>query len=51
MSNVGLERCLKEVGVAVERVGVGDRYVVEAMRQRGANLGGEQSGRYSAAGQ
>lgn len=44
MSNVGLERCLKDVGVAVERVGVGDRYVVERMRARGLNLGGEQSG-------
>jgi phosphoglucosamine mutase len=44
MSNVGLERCLKEVGVAVDRVGVGDRYVVERMRERGLNLGGEQSG-------
>ena len=44
MSNVGLERCLKPVGVAVERVQVGDRYVVERMRQGAFNLGGEQSG-------
>jgi phosphoglucosamine mutase len=44
MSNVGLERCLKSVGVSVERVQVGDRYVVERMRERGFNLGGEQSG-------
>lgn len=44
MSNVGLERCLKDVGVRVERVQVGDRYVVERMKERGLNLGGEQSG-------
>ena len=44
MSNVGLERCLKDVGVSVERVQVGDRYVVERMKARGLNLGGEQSG-------
>ncbi len=44
MSNIGLERCLKEVGITVERVQVGDRYVVERMREKGHNLGGEQSG-------
>ncbi len=44
MSNIGLERCLKSVGVQVERVQVGDRYVVERMREGGFNLGGEQSG-------
>jgi phosphoglucosamine mutase len=44
MSNIGLERALKDVGVSVERVAVGDRYVVERMRERGLNLGGEQSG-------
>ncbi len=44
MSNGGLERCLREVGVEVERVQVGDRYVVERMKARGLNLGGEQSG-------
>jgi phosphoglucosamine mutase len=44
MSNVGLERSLKDIGVGVDRVGVGDRYVVERMRERGLNLGGEQSG-------
>jgi phosphoglucosamine mutase len=44
MSNIGLERCLREVGVKVERVQVGDRYVVERMREGGFNLGGEQSG-------
>jgi phosphoglucosamine mutase len=44
MSNIGLERCLRDVGVKVERVQVGDRYVVERMREGGFNLGGEQSG-------
>ncbi len=44
MSNVGLERAMAEVGGAVVRTGVGDRYVVEEMRRRGYNFGGEQSG-------
>jgi phosphoglucosamine mutase len=44
MSNIGLERSLAQVGVGLVRTGVGDRYVVEAMRERGSNLGGEQSG-------
>jgi phosphoglucosamine mutase len=44
MSNVGLERSLAEVGVSLDRAGVGDRYVVERMRASGAILGGEQSG-------
>ena len=44
MSNVGLERSLAEVGGAVVRTSVGDRYVVEEMRRRGCNFGGEQSG-------
>ncbi len=44
MSNLGLERFLAERGVRLERTGVGDRYVVEAMRRGGWNLGGEQSG-------
>ena len=44
MSNFGLERALARDGVRVERVGVGDRYVVERMRAGGFNLGGEQSG-------
>lgn len=44
MSNIGLERSLAQVGVALHRTPVGDRYVVEAMRERGCSLGGEQSG-------
>lgn len=44
MSNLGLERFLAGKGVALHRTGVGDRYVVEAMRAHGFNLGGEQSG-------
>ncbi len=44
MSNLGLERFLQGRGLRLERTAVGDRYVVEAMRQGGWNLGGEQSG-------
>ncbi|HEX7183804.1 MAG TPA: phosphoglucosamine mutase [Thermoanaerobaculia bacterium] len=44
MSNLGLERALAREGIAIERCGVGDRYVVEAMRREGIVLGGEQSG-------
>ncbi len=44
MSNLGLERFLKARGLRLERTQVGDRYVVEAMRAGGWNLGGEQSG-------
>ncbi|MCL3882413.1 phosphoglucosamine mutase [Marivita sp. GX14005] len=44
MSNLGLERFLDARGLRLERTGVGDRYVVEAMRRGGWNLGGEQSG-------
>ncbi len=44
MSNLGLERHLETCGIALKRTGVGDRHVVEAMRQGGHNLGGEQSG-------
>jgi phosphoglucosamine mutase len=44
MSNLGLERYLKELGLALVRTPVGDRYVVEHMRRHGFNVGGEQSG-------
>jgi len=44
MSNLGLERYLDGRGLRLERTAVGDRYVVEAMRKGGWNLGGEQSG-------
>ncbi len=44
MTNLGLERHLNDHGIALERTAVGDRYVVECMRQHGFNLGGEQSG-------
>lgn len=44
MSNLGLERFLQAEGLRLERTSVGDRYVVERMRQGGFNLGGEQSG-------
>ncbi|HVO15533.1 MAG TPA: phosphoglucosamine mutase [Alphaproteobacteria bacterium] len=44
MSNLGLERCLAESGLKLVRTQVGDRYVVEHMRQHGFNVGGEQSG-------
>jgi len=44
MSNLGLERHLTGRGLRLERTAVGDRYVVEAMRAGGWNLGGEQSG-------
>lgn len=44
MSNLGLERFLEGEGLRLERTNVGDRYVVERMREGGFNLGGEQSG-------
>jgi phosphoglucosamine mutase len=44
MSNLGLERYLASRGLRLERTAVGDRYVVERMREGGFNLGGEQSG-------
>ncbi|MGP1276586.1 MAG: phosphoglucosamine mutase [Caulobacterales bacterium] len=44
MSNLGLEQYLAKQGIEMQRTQVGDRYVVEAMRSSGANLGGEQSG-------
>ncbi|MEM6825829.1 MAG: phosphoglucosamine mutase [Pseudomonadota bacterium] len=44
MSNLGLERHLAGQGITLHRTGVGDRYVVEAMRKGRFNMGGEQSG-------
>lgn len=44
MSNMGFEKYLTSIGLKLERTKVGDRYVVEAMRAGGFNLGGEQSG-------
>lgn len=44
MSNLGLERYLGSHGLTLERTKVGDRYVLEAMRAKGFNIGGEQSG-------
>jgi phosphoglucosamine mutase len=44
MSNLGLERFLQSRSLKLERTKVGDRYVLEAMRAKGYNLGGEQSG-------
>ncbi|OYW40987.1 MAG: phosphoglucosamine mutase [Brevundimonas sp. 12-68-7] len=44
MSNLGLERALLAEGLSLERTRVGDRYVMERMREGGFNLGGEQSG-------
>ena len=44
MSNLGLERYLNGLGIGLVRTKVGDRYVSEAMRANGYNIGGEQSG-------
>ena len=44
MSNIGLEQCLAKEGISVLRTQVGDRYVVEAMREQGLTFGGENSG-------
>jgi phosphoglucosamine mutase len=44
MSNLGLERYLGGLGLGLRRTAVGDRYVVETMREEGCNVGGEQSG-------
>ena len=44
MSNLGLERLLSGEGLTLHRTRVGDRYVMEKMREGGFNLGGEQSG-------
>ena len=44
MSNLGLERQLATLGLTLERTSVGDRYVMQRMREGGFNVGGEQSG-------
>ena len=44
MSNLGLEKTLKEIGLQLIRTDVGDRYVYEEMLKQNSNLGGEQSG-------
>ena len=44
MSNLGLERYLGAQGLSLERTKVGDRYVLERMKEGGFNVGGEQSG-------
>ena len=44
MSNLGLERHLAAHGIRLQRTRVGDRYVLERMREGGFNVGGEQSG-------
>lgn len=44
MGNLGLEKALNEMGVTYVRTKVGDKYVYEEMKNRGAVLGGEQSG-------
>src|SRR5580704_5478824 len=44
MSNLGLERALKQHGIGLVRTAVGDKYVLEEMLRRDAPLGGEQSG-------
>ena len=44
MSNMGLEKFLEALGIGMIRTAVGDRHVLEAMRAKGCNVGGEQSG-------
>ena len=44
MSNLGLERALNELGIDFRRAAVGDRYVLEMLREMGGTLGGETSG-------
>lgn len=46
MSNMGLEKHIQSLGIDFIRTAVGDRYVLEQMRERGCNLGGEQSGHF-----
>jgi phosphoglucosamine mutase len=44
MANLGLEQALQRMGIAFHKTQVGDKYVLQAMQQYGALLGGEQSG-------
>ena len=44
MTNLGFKRSMQQLGIEVVETPVGDRYVLDAMRERGLNLGGEQSG-------
>src|SRR5581483_5861666 len=44
MSNLGLEKALEKLRIAMVRTPVGDKYVLEEMLRRNAPLGGEQSG-------
>ena len=44
MSNLAFERYLETIGLKLHRAKIGDRYVAEAMRETGSNIGGEQSG-------
>ncbi len=44
MANLGLDKALQTMGIALHKTPVGDKYVMQAMRQHGAMLGGEQSG-------
>jgi phosphoglucosamine mutase len=44
MTNYGFLKAMEEAGIEVEHTKVGDRYVIEALRERDWNLGGEQSG-------
>ncbi len=44
MSNMGLDIAMREAGIRVVKTQVGDRYILEEMKKRGFNFGGEQSG-------
>jgi phosphoglucosamine mutase len=44
MSNLGFHHTMRDAGIAVRTTAVGDRYVLEALREHGLSLGGEQSG-------
>jgi phosphoglucosamine mutase len=46
MSNLGFHIAMREQGIKVETTAVGDRYILDAMREYGYNLGGEQSGHF-----